>query len=60
MLYFGKAQQFLYTMLRVIRRIICVFLLAVLVCSMSSCGSVEGLLRYVLSLPTHLLNAVKP
>lgn len=46
------------TMRQTIYRTICGLLLLAFVASVSSCGTIDSLLRYVLSLPMTILNSL--
>lgn len=39
-------------------KIICLLLIALQLCMLSSCSSISGLLRYILSLPMMLFNSL--
>lgn len=36
----------------------CLLLMALILCTLSSCSTIDSLLRYVLSLPTMILNSL--
>lgn len=47
-------------MRKTLYRMVCLLALAACVCSLSSCGTIDSVIRYFLNLPANLFNAIAP